>query len=139
MKIAWAFNIILFLTFGAIGQSTNSKAVAKGVPKSQKLIDQLTSKPTFPGGDMALQAFLQKNAQYPQMERDNDIRGTVTVGFFIDKAGKATNIKIKKSVSPGLDKEVKRLVKMMPDWAPGMYNNKPVPVYYTLDFAFKIL
>ena len=105
---------------------------------SSKLITQLTTQPVFAGGEIALLKFLQKNIQYPQMERDNDIQGLVSLRFMIDEHGEIKDIKLIKSCSRGLDKEAVRVVKMMPKWQPAMYYNKPVRVYYTLPVEFKI-
>ena len=102
------------------------------------LISRFTSKAEFPGGYYALIKFIQKNIQYPQMERDNDIQGIVTVGFLIDENGKVTNVETIKNVSPGLDKEAKRVVKLLPDFKPAMYNGKPVRVYYMVNVTFRL-
>jgi protein TonB len=103
-----------------------------------KLIDRLTIKPQFPGGDTLLYKFLQKNIQYPQMERDNDIQGKVLLRFMVDTTGVVQDIKVIRAVSFGLDKEAMRVVKLMPKWIPAMYKNKPVAVYYMLPIAFRI-
>jgi TonB family protein len=103
-----------------------------------KLIDRLTTKPAFPSGDAELYRFLQKNIQYPQMERDNNIQGKVLLRFMVDTTGAIQDIKVVRAVSPGLDKEAIRVVKLMPKWRPATYKNKSVAVYYMVPVAFRI-
>jgi TonB family protein len=103
-----------------------------------KLIDRLTTKPEFPRGDAELYRFLQKNIQYPQMERDNNIQGKVLLRFMVDTTGAIQDIKVIGAVSPGLDKEAIKVVKLMPKWRPATYKNKPVAVYYMVPVAFRI-
>lgn len=94
--------------------------------------------PEFPGGDKELIKLIKSKFQYPQMEFDNHIEGTVLVKFVIDEEGKTTNCKIIKGVSPGLDKEAIRIVKSLPRFVPGYQNNQPVKTYFNLPIVFKL-
>ncbi len=94
--------------------------------------------PQFPGGDKALMAFLQQSIRYPAMERDNDIQGKVLLRFTVMEDGSVGDIQIIHPVSPGLDKEAVRVVKMMPKFKPGLSNGKPVKVYFNLPIIYKL-
>ena len=74
--------------------------------------------PSFPGGELEMQKFLKKNIQYPAMEQEAGIQGTVYVTFVVDKDGNINNVEILRGVSsgPNLGKEALRVVKMMPSW-----------------------
>ena len=120
---------ICFLYFALVGFAQKPMA-------TQKLMQKLTNRPEFPGGDSALRVFMVKNIIYPQMERDNDIQGKPLLRFMVDTIGAIEDIQVVKKVSPGLDKEAVRVVKLMPLWRPAMYKNKPVPVYYVLPVKF---
>lgn len=97
---------------------------------------QLEEKPEFPGGNAALLAYLQKNTHYPQIAKENDIQGTVYVGFVIDKDGSVSDVKILRSVDPYLDEEALRVVRSMPKWKPGKQRGKPVRVQYQVPIKF---
>jgi len=43
-----------------------------------------------------------------------------------------------KSVSPELDQEALRVVKMMPKWQPGKQNGEVVRVKYTVPVSFRL-
>jgi len=94
--------------------------------------------PSFVGGEKALMEFLSKNIKYPEHAKMNNIQGRVIVQFDVDKDGSIVNIEIIRSVSPELDKEAIRVVKMMPKWNPGKQREKPVKTKYTLPITFKL-
>jgi protein TonB len=127
---------ILFLLLVAPVSAQTQTSITRTT--DAKLINHLTSKAEFPGGYPELMKFLQKNIQYPQMERDNDIVGMVKVRFMVDTTGQVTNPEVTRHVSPGLDKEAMRVVKMLPKFKPAMYYKKPVPVYYLVEVNFRI-
>ena len=94
--------------------------------------------PEYPGGENALIAHLSTNIRYPVYARDNGITGNVFVTFIVDETGKIENVKILKGVGGGCDEEAIRVVKLMPSWEPGLYNNVAVPVQYNLPIRFTL-
>jgi TonB family protein len=96
--------------------------------------------PEFPGGEQVLLDYLSNNLKYPAYERENDIEGTVYVGFTIDELGGVINPKILRSVpgSVNFDAEVLRVIKNMPRWKPAKQNGKPVKATYSLPVRFRI-
>ena len=95
-------------------------------------------KPVFPGGDSDLLRFISTNLNYPENSKANGIHGTVYVTFIIDKKGKVTEVAIAKGVHPSIDNEALRVIKMLPDWKPGMQRGKSVPVRYIIPINFKL-
>ena len=93
--------------------------------------------PEFPGGMDALQAFLVREIQYPQVAKDNGITGTVLVEFVVEKDGSVTNAKVKVPLFPECDKEACRAVMSMPKWKPGKNMGKPVQCYYQVPVTFR--
>ncbi len=100
-------------------------------------IYMLTEAPEYPGGDKALLKFL---AQCPFSEvcKENDIAGTVHVGFTISKTGEVKDLKILRSPNKCFDATVLNHMKKMKVWTPGKQNGKPVNVTFQvpLQFAF---
>lgn len=94
--------------------------------------------PEFPGGDAELIHFLSQNITYPQMERDNDIQGKVLLRFVVMEDGSVDSVMVVRSVSPGLDKEAVRVVKLLPKFKPGKQQGKPVKVYFNLPIVFRL-
>ncbi len=96
--------------------------------------------PEYPGGVEALMTFIKKNLRYPDYEKENNIQGTVYARFVVEHDGSLTGIEILRSVkdSRNFDKEVTRIIKAMPNWAPGENKNKKVRVYYTIPVRFTL-
>ncbi len=94
--------------------------------------------PDFPGGMAKMYEYLQKNTKYPDMEFDAGIQGKVYVEFVVDKDGSVEDVKVRRGVSAGLDKEALRAVKSMPKWTPGKMNGKSVKCRFTIPVDFKL-
>jgi len=100
--------------------------------------DQL---PVFPGGEEALNKFLLENIIYPVSARKANIEGKVYTSFVIDTNGKVGEIKIINGLSNDINKEVIRVISIMPNWVPGfdaLHNRKLrmqmfLPVIFNLD------
>ena len=96
--------------------------------------------PVFKDGEMAgLMKFINKNLTYPAYEKEADISGKVLIQFIVEKDGSITNSEILKKVSPGIDKEAKRLVSLTSGmWIAGKINNKPVRSYFIIPVNFSL-
>lgn len=114
---------------------TGSGPVEAPPPPKEEIfqyVDQMPE-PSVDIGD-----FLRKNLQYPQMARDANVQGKVTLKFVVDEEGRVSNITVVKGIGSGCDEEAKRVVASMPPWKPGKQNGKPVKVYYNLPIRFQL-
>lgn len=82
-------------------------------------------KPEYNGGTVAMNEFVVKNANF-NTDSKALIKGKVIVGFVVEKNGSLTDVKVLRDLGNGTGKEVLRLVKLMPNWNPGMQNGKYV-------------
>ncbi|MBT3303111.1 MAG: energy transducer TonB [Bacteroidetes bacterium] len=94
--------------------------------------------PEFVGGMDSIQSFISKNLIYPQLEKENGIQGLVVVNFIVEKDGSISNAKIIKSLTPGFDAEVLRLVKLMPAWKPGKQRGVTQRVFINYPIRFSL-
>lgn len=81
---------------------------------------------SFPGGEKALTAYIDKNLQYPQPSINNGIEGVVHVKFTVKTDGSLDKFSIVRLVDPDLEAEAIRLVKGMPAWNPATVAGNPV-------------
>ncbi len=72
------------------------------------------------------------------MERDNDIQGEVITRFAVNEDGSVSDITVIHSVSPGLDKEAIRVIKLLPDFIAGMNDGKPIKTYMNVPVTFRL-
>lgn len=115
---------------------------AKNVPMNQDKQGYFSSVevlPMFPGGQNALNDFVNSNIEYPEDANDHSVEGVVTVNFAVDEAGKVSNPRIVgKPLGYGLEEEVLKAVNKMPTWTPGVIKGKNVKTYYTLPVNFRL-
>ena len=97
-------------------------------------VDQL---PQFPGGDIELMNFFEKQIKYPSIESISNINGKVICGFIVDKDGSISDITIYRSLDPILDSIAVKAIKVMPKFIPGKQNGQAVRVRYTLPIIFR--
>mgnify|MGYP000939706536 CR=1 FL=1 len=69
--------------------------------------------PFFPGD---FNEFIFSNFHYPPSLMENCIQGRVVVRFCVNPKGKCDHFSIVRSVDPLIDKEVLRVLKLMPKW-----------------------
>jgi len=134
-------SILFFIIPVYLSAQTDTFAVAKpeAKEKTETPVFSLVEQPAeFPDGDVEFLKFIQRTIQYPQMERDNNIQGKVLLRFVILEDGSIENIVVARGVSPGLDKEAVRVVKLLPKFKPAKQRGKPVKVYFNLPVSFKL-
>jgi|WetSurMetagenome_2_1015567.scaffolds.fasta_scaffold558774_1 periplasmic protein TonB len=94
--------------------------------------------PAFPGGEIGLLNFIRRNVRYPQAAEDAGIEGRVVVQFDVNKDGSVSNAEVVRGVSPILDSEALRVVRMMPRWHPALQGGHPVKMSYAVPVVFKL-
>jgi len=94
--------------------------------------------PQFPGGHQAMIEFVYENIQLPEEAQKIGKQGQAVVRFVVEKDGKISNIETIRDPGYGMGREAKRVVELMPQWAPGKQRGRPVRVMFTLPIRFKL-
>ena len=94
--------------------------------------------PEFPGGDLGLMKYIQKNIKYPAIAKEYNITGKVYVSFIVDKTGSVINVKVVRGVDKNLDAEAVRVIKSLPKYKPGKQRGKAVRVMFTVPINFTL-
>ena len=107
---------------------------------AQGFYNSVETLPAYPGGQAALDKFINDNVEYPTEAINNNKEGTVIVSFGIDENGKVMNAKIASNpmVGDGLETEALRVINKMPAWTPGMIKGKKVRSHYSLPIRFQL-
>jgi len=90
---------------------------------------------SFPGGRDSMQAFLERNINWPAAF---DGSGRVIVKFTISTTGRISNPLILHSLCSDCDKEVLRVISIMPNWKPAIKKGKPIETTYMLPISFTL-
>lgn len=93
---------------------------------------------SFPGGEKAMTAYIQKNLKYPQPSINNGIEGVVNVRFVVKTDGALDKLSIVRLVDPDLEAEAIRLVKGMPAWKPATVEGKPIDSESNVEVVFTL-
>ena len=94
--------------------------------------------PQFPGGAVEFLKWLTKHLRYPYNARVQKVQGMVKAAFYVEKDGNISGIKVTQSLSPECDREVVRVLRMMPQWKPGIQNDKPCRTKVCIPIVFKL-
>lgn len=99
--------------------------------------DYVTEKPMFPGGNTKLVGFINDMRQYPEAAYKKGIQGRVLCSFVVNPDGTVTDIMVLKGVERTLDREAVRIFTKMPEWIPGKFEGRAVPVRVVWPVAFR--
>ena len=138
MKTVFKLSILILLLLLAqksFGQFAKGQLVHQNSKDTVLIADVM---PEFSGGMEALYQFISQHLTMPETTRHYP-SGQVVAEFIIDSLGKVCMPKIIVSLHEHLDKEVLRVVNMIPDWQPALHRGKPVSTYFQLPvrFSFK--
>jgi TonB family protein len=121
-----------------VAKTTKTTAAKKALVVQPTPFETVEKKPTYIGGDSALNVFIANNVQYPAEAKKNKEQGEVLVQFVIDEKGAIKDAKVLTSVSTSLDVEALRLINLMPAWTPGVQKAKKVAVLHKLPINFVV-
>jgi len=108
-----------------IDAPNNDSKVSSNNPN--QIYAAVEKEPYFIGGPVALNKFIHENLKNP-----NDVLGRVIVTFIVEKDGSLSDIKVLRSPADDVAAEAIRVLKLCPKWNPGVQNEKPVRVQYTI-------
>jgi TonB family protein len=125
-------------------KTDSSKAVSTPRNRNEKaaICFGRMSHAAFPGGQKALDKFLETNVRYPVGQQEKDLRRAILVGFTVEVDGSITNAHLKFGPDKGgkaFTDEAIRVVESMPKWTPGTKNgnvystNRQVVVRFVLN------
>ena len=94
--------------------------------------------PQFPGGAVEFMKWLTRNLQYPMRAKVSQTQGKVVAVFYVEKDGTISGLRVTKSLTPDCDREVLRVLRLMPNWKPGIQNDKPCRTKVSIPVVFKL-
>ena len=104
-------------------------------PLPLRVVEQ---QPKFPGGNQLFIKWLTDNLVFPETAIRQNIQGLVKVSFVVNTDGTISDEKIVTPANPMLDREVLRVIRMMPRWEPGIYKGEPCRTIISQPVVFGI-
>ena len=77
---------------------------------------QLLPNYVYPGGEDAFFRFISERIKYPVEAQEKGLQGLVNARYKIDEKGNVVDVAIEKGVGETIDREVLRVIGMMPRW-----------------------
>lgn len=99
--------------------------------------DYVSTKPTFPGGDVKFMEYINRERVYPAKAYKQGIQGRVTCSFVINSDGFVSHVTVIRSVEESLNREAIRILSEMPPWTPGEIDGCRVPVRVIRSVPFR--
>lgn len=91
----------------------------------------IEKQPEFPGGNEALQQYLDERI------KGHNTTGRVFMGFTVNVDSTISNIRVLRGLNPDIDSLCVDIVRDMPKWSPAISKKKPVKYNYSLPISFK--
>lgn len=131
--------LILLSSFSVMAQKTvpikkaEPQKIETDLRVDKKKVSPLaiTTDPVYPGGMRALDEFVKSNFKMSRKDRKKQVEGDIMVKFTIAADGSVKNAKILNGgMSEKLNKEVLRVINLLPKWTAGTMNGTSVDVIY---------
>lgn len=94
--------------------------------------------PEYPGGMVEFMKWLTRNLKYPADAKRAGVQGKVVVSFVINQDGTTCDHRIVKSHFSSMEREVLRVLKLMPNWKPGEDKGKPCRTMFVIPVVFML-
>ncbi len=94
--------------------------------------------PQFPGGASEFMKWLTKNLKYPASAQKKQVRGRVVAQFIVNIDGSVSDLELTEHLEAACDREVLRVLRMMPNWQAGVMNAKPCRTKVCIPIVFNL-
>ncbi len=105
--------------------------------KNSRKPESFIKLPIYPGGQKALNDFINSNRKYPEEAILNKIEGTVAIEYDVNVFGNVTSTKVKHGIGYGCDEEACRLVNLL-KYPKHKYQGLHVVFHMTLNIHFRL-
>ena len=129
---------LLRIDLGHCVSGQDCQALAEQRVPEGKIFASVEQMPQFPGGEAELLKYVSDHLVYPEEAKKNGIKGRVVIQFVVLADGAIGEVKVARGKSAELDKAAVEVVKNLPKFKPGLLNDRPVAVWYTLPVIFKL-
>lgn len=104
-------------------------------PVDFRVVEEL---PQFPGGASEFMKWLTKNLKYPPSAQKKQVKGRVVAQFIVNTDGSVSDLELTEHLEAACDREVLRVLRMMPNWQAGVMNAKPCRTKVCIPIVFNL-
>ena len=116
-------------------QQVEKKVDMYNEPVDFRVVEDL---PQFPGGAAEFMKWLTKNLKYPASSQRQNVKGKVVAQFIVNVDGSVSDLELVEHLDAACDREVLRVLRMMPKWQAGVMNAKPCRTKVCIPIVFNM-
>lgn len=115
-----------------------AKELAKELEEEQKIYKLVDDIPNCDLDKNGLIEHFNTNFHWPEALKKEDYKGRFSALFIVEKDGSISEVHLRDSTFAGspLEKEMERVIKLLPTFTPGRFTNKPVRTRMQYYFSF---
>jgi protein TonB len=142
MKFLFSLSVILFSSTAVFSQqdialtSTFYQALSPSVPAG--LNEVAWVKPTFPGGQAEMIAFITNGITYPELAQENNIEGAVVIRLSLTADGEIFGVETLRSIGFGCDEAVLERGAKLPAFKSGLRYGQGVENTVVIPVRFRL-
>jgi len=129
-------SVVLF-AFTLVTLAVYAQETKKTSDKDLVFSGNQTTTPLYPGGEEAMNQFIEENLIYPESALKDNISGRVEVRFQVDADGMLKNVHTLSGLTPDCNLAAMEVVKKMPAWIPAMRSGRKTEAFVTVPVVFK--
>ncbi len=94
--------------------------------------------PQFPSMAAEFMKWRTKNLKYPATSQHQKVKGKVVAQFIVNTDGSVSDLEVVEHLDAACDREVLRVLRMMPKWQAGVMNAKPCRTKVCIPIVFNL-
>ncbi|MCE6991192.1 energy transducer TonB [Dyadobacter sp. CY323] len=122
----------LFVLASVLSVHAQSDADGRATSNPPKIFTVVEQPPTFPGGNEALQKYLDDHLKLPADAGKKSKKRWVLTRFVITETGDIESIEVLKAKNDAVAAEVVKVIENMPAWLPAKQRGRTVSFRYDL-------
>jgi len=130
----------LYLSCSSTGEVSTSASNYEEVPMPDQAVSDDYPEPDmwakYPGGNEALQKYIQMNTRIPEAARIEGYNGRLVIMYVVDREGEASMAEVLMSPHKAITSMYEKLIKNMERWEPAVLNDEPVEQRYIITALF---
>lgn len=119
---------LIFCTILFAQDNNNNLDSLKSIPLPSEDKQVWVQAPEYPGGNSAMSSFINNEFNCPEEASKIGFKERITVFVMLDSIGKVVEVNLIKDYGYGINEEISRVFKAMPNWKPASSGGKYVGI-----------
>lgn len=118
------------------GEASKDKSFITVSEEIMAMCDSNVVNPEFIGGTTAMNTFILNNIKFPDESSELGEKGKVMITFVVETNGTISHVQVLKGISKWIDREARRIIRLMPIWKPADCGGEKIRTRMNLPIQF---